>query len=193
MSAANAGIPLSSKSRLTAALVPPFSVHLADWMESQRATASEAHEAVPYLERLDLRATAEDTLNFVMGFFRPGLSPTPLSEVGDLLGGLALVLAEIAGAPPTLTDEESKRIALLIGTKLIELFAESSRLILVRATSPSGPVFMLNPETTRREPVEIRRRPVERSESDISSPRTERMLRALRDMRDRRMARAACF
>jgi len=183
-------IPVSFNSCLVEALTPRFAEHFSDWLSSQRSLGSAAHGALPYLERLDPADAAQITLQFVLIFFRPNLTSTPVSEVGDRLGVLAVAMAHPAGKPWVRSRcalEDSYR---LVGTKLIELFAGATGLIVIRQKGANGPSFMLNPETTQRAPAE--RRPVQRArteEDGDASPRTERMLRALRDMRDLRERR----
>lgn len=186
MPAANVGIPLSSTRSLLDALVPRFVSHFADWLAAQEALGSSAHEALPYLQKLDPTDTAKDTVNFVMRYFRPGLSVTPVIEVADSLGGLSLAITEGALLP----DGEFKRLSRLLGVALIAMLAESTGLIVIRSDGTEPGVFMLNPETTQRGTLI---RPARRAESwdDEGHPRTERMLRALRDMGDLRERRQA--
>lgn len=187
-------IPVSFNSCLLDALTPRFAEHFGDWLSSQRALGSAAHGALPYLERLDPTDAAQITLQFVLIFFRPNLTSTPVSEVGDRLGVLAVAMAHPAGKPWVRSRcalEDSYR---LVGTKLIELFAESTGLIVLQHEQNAEQAFMLNPETTQRAP--LGKQPARRAltEEDDASPRTERMLRALRDMRDlreRRQSRGA--
>ncbi|WP_313136146.1 hypothetical protein [Stutzerimonas nitrititolerans] len=182
-------IPVSFNSCLIEALTPRFTEHFGDWLSSQRALGSTAHGALPYLERLDPAEAAQITLQFVLIFSRPGLISTPVSEVGDRLGVLAVAIAEPAGKPPVRSPYDLDHSYRLVGAKLVELFAESTGLLAIQQEQNAEQVFMLNPETTQRAP--LGKQPVQRAriEDDDASPRTERMLRALRDMRDLRERR----
>ncbi|OCX22352.1 hypothetical protein BBI09_03640 [Stutzerimonas xanthomarina] len=182
-------ISVSFNSCLLEALTPRFAEHYSDWLPSQRALGTAAHGALPYLERLDPAEAAQITLQFVLIFSRPGLTSTPVSEVGDRLGVLAVAMAQPAGTPPVCSLYDLDDSYRLVGAKLVELFAESTGLIVLQHEQNAEQAFMLNPETTQRAP--LGKQPARRAltEDDDASPRTERMLRALRDMRDLRERR----
>lgn len=182
-------IPVSFNSYLLDALTPRFAEHYGDWLSSQRSLGTAAHGALPYLERLDPAEAAQITLQFVLIFSRPGLISTPVLEVGDRLGVLAVAMAQPAGQPPVRSLYDLDDSYRLVGAKLVELFAKSTGLISIQQEQNAEQAFMLNPETTQRAPVD--NRPARRvlTEEDDASPRTERMLRALRDMRDLRERR----
>lgn len=186
MPATNVGTPLSSGRDLLNVLTPRFVEHFATWMSTQQALGADAHEALPYVEKLSPTDTATDTVNFVLGFFRPGLSVTPVVEVADPLGGLSLAITE----DKPLADVEFKRLSRLLGVVLIKMLADSTGLIVIHEDGTDCGAFILNPETTQRD---ASARPARRAErcDDEGHPRTERMLRALRDMRDLRERRQA--
>lgn len=182
-------IPVSFNSCLIEALTPRFTEHYGDWLSSQRALGAAAHGALPYLERIDPAEATQITLQFVLIFSRPGLISTPVSEVGDRLGVLAVAMAQPAGAPSVRSPYDLEDSYRLVGAKLVELFAESTGLIVLQHEQNAEQAFMLNSETTQRAPLEKRSTQRARTEDDDASPRTERMLRALRDMRDLRERR----
>ncbi len=182
-------IPVSFNSCLVEALTPRFAEHFGEWLASQRSLGTAAHGALPYLGRLDPAEAAQITLQFVLIFSRPALTSTPVSEVGDRLGVLAVAMAQPAGASSVRSPYDLEDSYRLVGAKLVELFAESTGLIVLQHEQNAELAFMLNPETTQRAP--LGKQPTRRAltEEDDASLRTERMLRALRDMRDLRERR----
>jgi hypothetical protein len=189
MPATNVGIPLSFNIHLVDALAPRFVSHFGDWLSVQKTAGSEVHETLDCLERLEPHEAAETTLQFILTFFRPGLRPTPVSEIGDRLGVLAVAMAGLAGAPSICAIGALDRYYRSVGAKLVELFAESTGLVVICDDWSGQGVLMLNPETTQRDTVSSR--PARRTESwdEDGGARTQRMLRALRDMRDLRERR----
>lgn len=192
MPAANVGIPLSSQSRLRAALVPRFVEHFGNWLTDQKALGPGAHQALSYLEKFDPQSTATDTVNFTMGWFRPDFRPTPIAELADFLGGFSLAFS---GCLP-IADSDLHGLSRAVGLILIKMLADSTGLIVLRGNGAEHGIYMLNPETTQRTPLDQQPARRFRADPEEGSPKTERMLRALRDMRDlreRRQLRAACY